>query len=49
MFGHSLYPGDESVISEEHSDSFIRNDPKRKSVSWGDSHDMSVCRQLIAK
>ena len=41
--------GNESVILEEPSESFIRGDSKRKSVSWGDTHDMSVCRQLISK
>ena len=41
--------GNEQVILEEPSETFIRHDSKRKSVSWGDTHDMSVCRQLIAK
>ncbi|XP_067928038.1 uncharacterized protein [Watersipora subatra] len=38
-----------AILEEKSSESFSRNDPKRKSVSWGDSHDMSVCKQLIAK
>lgn len=49
MFGILGAAAAVSVAEPETSGSGLVSDVKRKSVSWGDSQDMSVCRQLTIR